>query len=492
MRLTLLLAASLATSVTASNWFGTKAIYNKWHETELERWLSDNNVPYPTPADRKDLENLVKDNWQANVVTPYQSWETPQLVKWLSAKGYEAKKGTEKNKNALVDQVKGYWTETEDTGITAYESVKGWIFDTWSDSQLKAFLDRNGIPNPQPRTRDSLLSTARENYQKVADKAGEAAAYPGDWLYHSWSESDLKAWADERGIPVPQPSTRDKLIASVRRNSRIASNNLAAYSSAAAASAASATQSLSDALLDSWSDSQIKEWADKNGIKVPQGSKRNELLALARKHRAQLTGDNVSASAASAYGAATSKAGNQYAQATQEASYQASNIQSQVFYWINWAKAQVGLGAASASSAAYAGASSASSAGYAGASAASSAGYAGASSASSAGYSAADAASSGASSAATAVSASGKSAASVASASAKSAASVASVSLSSFSSSLASAASSASSSASKAASKSGAKAAKQAGDAAAESLSSAKHRVQEAAQRATDYAREEL
>jgi len=44
--------------------------YNKWHETELERWLADNDIPYPAAADRKDLENLVKDNWQANVVDP--------------------------------------------------------------------------------------------------------------------------------------------------------------------------------------------------------------------------------------------------------------------------------------------------------------------------------------------------------------------------------------------------------------------------------------
>ena len=43
-------------------------MYNKWHETELERWLSDHDIPYPTPADRKDLENLVKDNWQTYVV----------------------------------------------------------------------------------------------------------------------------------------------------------------------------------------------------------------------------------------------------------------------------------------------------------------------------------------------------------------------------------------------------------------------------------------
>jgi hypothetical protein len=66
-------------------------------------------------------------------------------------------------------------------------------------------------------------------------------------------------------------------------------------------------------------DTEIKAWADKNGIRVPQGSKRNELLAIARKHRAQLTGDNVSDSAKSAFGAATSSANNQYAKATDDA-----------------------------------------------------------------------------------------------------------------------------------------------------------------------------
>ena len=64
---------------------------------------------------------------------------------------------------------------------------------------------------------------------------------------------------------------------------------------------------------------EIKEWADENGIRVPQGSKRNELLAIARKHRAQLTGGSVGGSISSAYGAATSAAGNQYAKASDSA-----------------------------------------------------------------------------------------------------------------------------------------------------------------------------
>ena len=86
---------------------------------------------------------------------------------------------------------------------------------------------------------------------------------------------------------------------------------------------------MSDALLDSWSDSQIKEWADKNGIKVPQGSKRNELIALARKHRSQLLGDNAASSVSSAFGAATTKAGNQYAQAKDDASLKSEDVFNQ-------------------------------------------------------------------------------------------------------------------------------------------------------------------
>lgn len=206
---------------------------------------------------------------------------------------------------------------------------------------MKAFCDRHGIPVPQPRTRDSLLKTVRENYQTAAEKVKETGQYPGNWLYESWTDSELKAWLDERGIPAPQPTNRDKLIASVRRHSRLASLNLQAKSASASASAASAINSLSDKLIDSWSETQIKEWCDKNGIPVPQGSKRNELVALVRKHRASLVGDNVSATVTSAYGAATSNVGSNYAYATDG-----------LAGYTNWIKQQLGLIASTASASA--------------------------------------------------------------------------------------------------------------------------------------------
>ncbi|KLU83934.1 hypothetical protein MAPG_02983 [Magnaporthiopsis poae ATCC 64411] len=317
--LSTLVKLAFVSSALGTSWF-TKAAYNKWHETELERWLSDHDIPYPTPADRRDLEKLVQQNWDSYVVSPYQNWDTQQLNAYLQQKGVKTKDSAAASKDSLVSQVQKYWYETEDKAQQGYVSVKDWILDTWSDSQLAAFLDRHGIPVPQPRKRDTLLAKARENYDAVAKKLGEASAYPGNWLYEAWSDSELKNWLDTHGFPAPQPSTRDKLIASVRRNSRLAYLKSQEQMASASASAQAAYATLTDKIIDSWSESQMKDFADRNGIPVPQGTKVNELRAIVRKHRADILGDNVSGTAASAYGAATSKAGNTYASATDSAS----------------------------------------------------------------------------------------------------------------------------------------------------------------------------
>ena len=91
--------------------------------------MSDHNVPYPTPADRKDLENLVKDNWQSKVAQPYNDWDSAQLSSYLKQKGVETKDNAAVNKDGLVAQVKNYWYETEDKADDAWASVKDWIFD---------------------------------------------------------------------------------------------------------------------------------------------------------------------------------------------------------------------------------------------------------------------------------------------------------------------------------------------------------------------------
>ncbi|RMZ92077.1 hypothetical protein DV736_g662, partial [Chaetothyriales sp. CBS 134916] len=295
MKFSKILVAALVSTATASSWF-SKTAYNKWHQTELERWLSDHDIPYPTAADRKDLEKLIKDHWQTQVVDPA---------------------------HAAGQKVSGDLTE-----------AKEWIFDSWTESQLKAFLDHHNIPSPQPRTRDKLLTQARHNYDAIAKKVGEYASYPGNWLWQTWSESELKEFLDARGVPVPQHTERDKLIAAVRRHAHLATLKLSSVSasfssgaSAASKSAASAQASLSDALFEAWSESKLKEFLDSHGVPVPQGSRKNELVALARKHRAKFLADasSLASSASHAFGAATSKAGNEYAKATHDASVAADD-----------------------------------------------------------------------------------------------------------------------------------------------------------------------
>lgn len=85
-------------------------------------------------------------------------------------------------------------------------------------------------------------------------------------MYETWTESDLKEWLDTHGFPAPQPSTRDKLIATVRRNSRLAYLKSQEQLASATSSAQAAYSTLTDMLIDSWSESQLKEFADKNGI----------------------------------------------------------------------------------------------------------------------------------------------------------------------------------------------------------------------------------
>lgn len=314
----LVLSLALFSESTLAAWGLSKAIYNKWHQTELERWLSDHNVPYPSPADRKDLESLVKDNWEGNVVSPYERWDTKQQVDWLKQKGVEINDKETENADWLKKQIQKKWYETEATAEEGYGDVKSWIFDTWTDSQLKSFLDYHHIPNPKPRTRDSLLSTARANYATVAQKAGETAAYPGDWLFQQWSDADLKKWLDEHGYHVYQGTKRNELVAAVRRNSRQATlktNDI--------------KDTVAQNIFNSWSDSELKSWFDKNGIAVPQNGKRDEFISLARKNAASLTGDTFSASVTSAfkaYGSATGSLGSRISSATNAAAASAASV----------------------------------------------------------------------------------------------------------------------------------------------------------------------
>lgn len=62
---------------------------------------------------------------------PYNKWDANQLQSYITSKGQEIKKGTEKNKDSLIQQVSGYWTESVEQTNEAWGKVENWIFDTY-------------------------------------------------------------------------------------------------------------------------------------------------------------------------------------------------------------------------------------------------------------------------------------------------------------------------------------------------------------------------
>ncbi|BFZ57632.1 hypothetical protein PYCC9005_004685 [Savitreella phatthalungensis] len=267
------LAALIAPS-TAFQW-PTEKLYNNWHETKLERWLKDHKVPFPEASDRQALYDTVEANWN-KLTPPYDQWSESQLRDWLVESGQTSADLASAKKDELVKLVQSSYSDAANTAEASTNSLSDWILDSWTDSQLKSFLDYHKIPNPSPRNRDSLLSSARSGYSNLASIG--PSMY--DTLFGQWTDSDLKAWADARGIPVPQGSTKESILASFRKNTKSLSDQAAAAYANVFGSGST--------VYDTWSESKLKQVFDENGIPVPQGSKINELRALARKNSKSL------------------------------------------------------------------------------------------------------------------------------------------------------------------------------------------------------------
>lgn len=184
------------------------------------------------------------------------------------------------------------------------------IVDAWSESQLKEFADKNGIPVPQGTKVNELRALIRKNradilgsassafgaatsnvqdqYSKATDSASLAAQDAFNGVVNSWSESRLKAYLDARGVPVPQGSSQDELKALVRKHSHKAATGYSAWT------------------FDDFNVASIKEYLRKHG----------DAAAQKAAEKKDATRDELVNAAQSAYASASKTGGANYAAAT--------------------------------------------------------------------------------------------------------------------------------------------------------------------------------
>lgn len=191
-------------------------------------------------------------------------------------------------------------TELSKSAASAKSAVNEYLFDTWSDSQLKEFLDENHVPIPQGSKKNEMIALARKyrasatgnaastvsgsaasaygaatsnigsQYAQATDGAASAANAAFGMAVDSWSESRLKAYLDARGVPVPQSGKRDELAAAVRLNAHKAATGWSAWT------------------FDTWTAENLQKYLESQGKKFKKGAKvnRDELMKQAQEQYA--------------------------------------------------------------------------------------------------------------------------------------------------------------------------------------------------------------
>lgn len=119
----------------------------------------------------------------------------------------------------------------------SHKAATGWTAWTWDDlsiENLRNYISSSGnaaakkVSDKSGATRDELVDAAQSAYASASSAGGGSYASATSYLskatdtaksnvFETWSESELKAYLDSYGIPAPQGSTLNELVALARR-----------------------------------------------------------------------------------------------------------------------------------------------------------------------------------------------------------------------------------------------------------------------------------
>jgi hypothetical protein len=168
-----------------------------------------------------------------------------------------------------------YGAQATDYAYLNKDKAFGAAVDSWSNSRLKAYLDARGVPVPQNGRIEELRAAVRQNAHRAKVRAGFS-----DDVFDTWSTEQLRDFLGKKA-----KGTRDDLIVSAKlKYASAAAKGGDAWSSLTAQGA-----KVTGYLFDTWSDSDLKSFLDSYGVPVPQGSKRNELIAAAKRNSRYFT-----------------------------------------------------------------------------------------------------------------------------------------------------------------------------------------------------------
>jgi hypothetical protein len=105
----------------------------------------------------------------------FDTWTKENLEKYLQANSKKYKKNAKASRDDLVKQAQDSYASASKSGGTAYASATNYLtketaaakddtFSTWSESDVKKYLDSYGITTYQGSTLNELRAEARKQY----------------------------------------------------------------------------------------------------------------------------------------------------------------------------------------------------------------------------------------------------------------------------------------------------------------------------------------
>ncbi|ODV93877.1 hypothetical protein PACTADRAFT_71913 [Pachysolen tannophilus NRRL Y-2460] len=301
-----------------------EAIYSSWDLNDLKQFLKDRHIHYNALKDQEpELRKLAEeeltklgeyyskhydydydhdhdgdgDNSKGlgSYLAPLQDVKQ-HVLGFIGSTGISDK----------VAKSYGFVTQSLNNAGDSIDSKKNeisdWVFETWNSKQLQKVLKDAKIKYHSNDSKEKLIKTARDNFDKIAAHYKSSGKYPGDWLYSQWSVEDLNDWLNKQGIAVNERlvSDRDYLVTQVRENIYPASISLKDSVNSLLDTLDLSNQkslfdkdskNIKDQFLDTWSESQLREWLQYHDISVTSKDDKSYLKDLVKTNIDSLQSD---------------------------------------------------------------------------------------------------------------------------------------------------------------------------------------------------------
>ncbi|TDL26870.1 hypothetical protein BD410DRAFT_782959 [Rickenella mellea] len=296
MRLTTFFITALAFSSASASWFGSdKPEYTTWDTKQLKKWLNDHDIQVPEGYTQKELQELVKTNYDTSAAwsqaqyekaqkafqnakeSTFDSWDESRLREFLLEQGVVAPSGpreklvlaakqqyrsytsaassmsssasaaastavygdkkyqASKSASSLTSSAASVAAQATETLARTLDNSKDYVYSTWDDNKLRSYLEDKGvIKTKQQATRDQLLNYMKETYASVSEP-----------VWTAWSDSYIHEWLVAHGlVKSDYEKRRDALVGKMQ----------------------SYYYGPRDTVWSTWSESELKDWLVKHDI----------------------------------------------------------------------------------------------------------------------------------------------------------------------------------------------------------------------------------